>query len=538
MVGAWNSVPDDVDVVVVGGGINGLAVTRELSYLGISVALFDREDIGSATTAISTRLIHGGLKYLERGELNLVRECIREQKILFRTAPHLIETYPMLIPFAKDISRHPLILLAGLLLQDLISPFKAVPRSFPVFPHLMRKKWAGLFRAGIKWGAVYHDARMPLTERLCSEIAQDAIAHGAWISTYSPVIGIDRDQAGVHAVRYETPGNAERKTVKTKAIINASGPWVDQFLELVDFDTPLIGPTRGTHAMVESFPGAPDTCVFFEASADQRPMFILPWEGLFMIGTTDVRVDETPERIVGGLDEVQYLLTAVNALIPQAQLSPEQVLWTYSGLRPLPSSNPKSDPSTVSRDFSLYTHDGSLTGLFSLVGGKWTTHRALGEFVGKTILRFLGKTWSGSPTRGALLPGAHPEDPEPLDNAPWLTAESRERLTRVYGSAASKLVRLAGVHPEYRRTVGSEGVVLLVEAVWALQEEGATTLGDIVLRRMAAFINHDAGLEIAESIARELVNLGVWSAEEGERQWVDYRTWITRYTPASSARGW
>lgn len=537
-MGAWNSVPDDVDVVVVGGGINGLAITRELSHLGISVALFDREDIGSATTAISTRLIHGGLKYLERGELNLVRECIREQKILFRTAPHLIETYPMLIPFAKENSRHPFILLAGLLLQDLISPFKAVPRSFPVFPQLMKKKWAGLFQAGIRWGAVYHDARVPLTERLCSEIAQDAIAHGAWVSTYSPVIGIDRDSAGVQAVHFETPGATERKTVKTKAIINASGPWVDQFLKLVDFDTPLIGPTRGTHVMVEVFPGAPDTCVFFEASADQRPMFILPWEGIFMIGTTDVRVDETPERIVGEFDEVQYLLTAVNTLIPQAKLSPEQVLWTYSGLRPLPSSSPESDPSTVSRDFSLHTHDDSLTGLFSLVGGKWTTHRALGEFVGKRVLKFLGKTWPGSPTRNALLPGAHTESLDQLDATPWLTAESRERLTRVYGSAASKLVRLAEVHPEYRRTVGSGGVELLVEAVWALQEEGATTLGDIVLRRMAAFINQDAGLEIAESVARELVNLGEWSAEEGDRQWAEYRTWITRYTPASSSRGW
>lgn len=525
-----------VDVVVVGAGINGLAVARDLAHQGLSVALLDRGDIGGETTAISTRLVHGGFKYLERGEIALVWECARERNILFRTAPHLIHHYPMLIPFSKKNKRPWFMVLAGLALQDLLAPIKPLPLSEIVGPGKMKEGWPGLFSSGISRGAIFQDSQVPLTERLCLELALDASNHGAQILTYSEVNGFLQDGSRVTGVKVRSVLSGAENTIEAKFVVNATGPYVDSLLAPLKLPEPFMGPTRGSHIMVGEFPGAPETCVFFESAGDHRPMFILPWEGLFMLGTTDVPDDRIAGPIVTEVSEVDYLLDSVNQLIPMAALRREDVLWTYAGLRPLPFVGNIDDPSKITREFRLEKHAGKVSGLYSVIGGKLTTHRALGEEVAKQVCLALGKKWQGSFTKRSLLPGV-PSVQSNLESAPsWLESSSLERLRRVYGAFAPEIWKLAAGQPELQKIIDPETAAIGAEVLWAIEHEGAQTLSDIILRRMVLFITHDAGIEAADRVCDLLVLIGLWDSERAAAELGDYRQWILRYTPR--ALGW
>lgn len=532
--------PDPVDVIVVGAGINGLAVARELAHWGMSVAVFDRSDIASETSAISTRLIHGGLKYLERGEIKLVRECAREQKILFHTAPHLIEQYPMLIPFLPGNKRPAWMLTAGLFIQELLTPTKPVKRSELVGPKKMAAKWPGLYAAGIKRGAVYYDSQVPVTERMCVELAADCVAHGARIHTYTEVTEVTSHPDGVTGVAWTDVHTGASGTLNAPIIVNAAGPWVDSVLARTGIDHPrLIGPTRGSHFMVAPFEGAPSTCIFFESPIDTRPMFVLPWEGMYMLGSTDIPVQDANTPIVADTDEVNYIVNSVNALLPQASLTADDILWSYSGVRPLPYAEGVDDPATITRDYRLDSHDGPLTGLFTIVGGKWTTHRALGEDVARTLRAHAGLPRIPSPTRKALLPGAeHPASVAPRPRPSWLGDHSAARLSRLYGTTAEAIIAQAEKDDGLRLVLDNDSGALAAEVWWAIHREGAKTLADIVLRRMATFINSRAGLDSADTIADLLVTWGMWSAERAEKERVNFIEWVKRYTPKELERAW
>lgn len=528
--------PVTVDVVVVGAGINGLAASRELARQGFTVALLERGDIGGETTAISTRLIHGGFKYLERGEISLVWECARERNILFRTAPHLIRHYPMLIPFSVENKRPWWMILAGLALQDLLAPIKPLPLSQIVGPGKMKARWPGLFASGITRGAIFQDSQVPLTERLCLELALDASAHGAHVMTYSEVTGFVTEESRITGVKFTSVRTGEEHTIQAQFVINATGPFVDSLLEPLNLPEPFMGPTRGSHIMVGDFPGSPSTCVFFESADDHRPMFILPWEGLFMLGTTDVPDGHIDGPIVTQVEEVDYLLDSVNHLIPLAALRRDHVLWTYSGLRPLPYVGNVDDPSKITREYRLEKHAGQVDGLYSVIGGKLTTHRALGEDVARQVCRALGKKWKGSSTKRARLPGA-PIPASLVAPVPsWLEPHSRQRLRSVYGAFALKIWQLADERPELRAVVDPQTGAIAAEVLWAVDEEGARTLSDIVLRRMVLFINTNAGIDAAERVAATMVTLGKWTEDRAGTELADYREWLLRYTP--TALGW
>lgn len=540
MITPGSDAPPAVDVVVIGAGINGLAVARELGHHGISVAVFDRADIASETSAISTRVVHGGLKYLERGEINLVLECARERNILFRTAPHRVKHYPMLIPFLPGNKRPGWMLWAGLVLQDILSLVKPVPRSEFIGPRKMASRWPSLFRAGIRYGAVYHDAQVSLTERFSSEIVLDSVANGVKFFTYTEVTGLITGPGGVSGVEWRDLHTGQDGVMSARIVVNVAGPWIDNVLALgPGAHDQLIGPTRGSHFMVADFPGAPETCVFFESPLDSRPMFVLPWEGMYMLGTTDIPMVQADGPVVADGSEVAYTLESVNRLIPEADLTVDDVLWSYSGMRPLPYSEGVDDPSKITRDYRLETHSGAVNGLLTVVGGKWTTHRALAEDVAKKVRARLGLRPAQSLTRTAALPGSPGEHGGSVSvSAPWLSEQSRERIERVYGALAGKLVEKATSTPALQEVVDAATGALAVEVWWAIHREGAKTLGDIVVRRMATFINGRAGLDSAPAVADLLVKWGDWSPERGEKELGDYIQWIRRYTPQELDRAW
>lgn len=524
-----------VDVAVIGAGINGLAVAREAAARGLTVALFDQDDLAARTSAISTRLIHGGLKYLERFELHLVYESIRERNILLAKAPHLVHHYPMLIPFSKQQSRPGWLLACGLMLHDVLSLGKPLPLNRVVFRKRLQRDWPALAEAGLRWGGLFHDANVPVTERLAVELAVDAQRHGAIVSTHAPVESLVRTGGRISGLRYRDRETGETRTVPARLVVNAAGPWVDRVLDLAGAHDRRMGPTKGSHLVVDAFPGAPETCIFFESPDDARPMFVLPWEGKYMIGTTDLPYDGSIDDIVIDDDETAYLLGAVNSLIPQAGLTPEDVLWSYSGVRPLPYVGELDDPSKVSRDHEIVVHDGADSGLVTIIGGKLTTHRALGELVVRRLERELGRRPGPSPTRAARLPGA-PEGEwaayrRGFIEAGTLPARTATRLVDTYGVVAEAIARLAEETPELAEVVDEDTGAIAAEAVHAVAEEGALTLEDVVLRRMAVALNRDVGLAAAPAVAAVLVRHAGWSEDRAAAELDRYRAAMRRFKP-------
>src|ERR1700730_1728898 len=394
----------EIDVIVIGAGINGAGIARDAAMRGLTVLLLDKGDIGGGTSSWSTRLIHGGLRYLEHGEFGLVRESLSEREILLKIAPHLVKPLPLLIPIYKGSRRGPVTIRAGMVSYDLLSFHKTLPRHRFLSPAEALNVAPGLNAEGLLAAAVYYDAQVEFAERLVFENVLAAQDQGATVVTYARVTELvvaDRRACGVEFLAGR-PG--ERHTARGKIIINAGGPWVDQLLVQTSQNKPLIGGTKGSHIIVGPFSGAPSSAVYAEAEADRRPFFIIPWNGNYLIGTTDTRFEGDLDQVAAESGEIDYLLNETNRLFPQAKLTTNQILYTYSGVRPLPYTGGKDERGITRRHF-IREHP-QLNNLFSIVGGKLTTYRNLAEQCVDLLFRKLGKRAPKCTTSRVALPGA------------------------------------------------------------------------------------------------------------------------------------
>lgn len=532
--------PTTADVIIIGAGINGLAIAREAARRGLHVVMLDKDDIAARTSAISTRLIHGGLKYLERLEIPLVFESIRERKILLQTAPHLVRPYPMLIPFSKQASRPGWLLSCGLILHDVLSLGKRLPFNRIVFSGRMKRDWPSVAQGGVSWGGLFQDAHVPVTERFAIELAVDAARHGATVLTHTPVTALLRERGRIAGVAYEDRETGERREVRAPVVVNSAGPWVDEVLDLEGEHARKIGPTKGSHLVVDAFPGVPDTCIFFESPDDHRPMFVLPWwDGKYMIGTTDLPYDGSIEDVVVDDDEIDYLLRAVNTLLPEAQLTADDVLWSYSGVRPLPYVADLDNPASVTRDSEIIAHTGDASGLMTVIGGKYTTHRALGEEVLRHIEKALGLAHMPSSTRDARFPGA-PAAPmsrfrKTFVDRSALPARTATRLADLYGAQAHVIESIAATDPALADVIDDETGAIAAEIVHAVREEGAITLEDVLIRRSAIALNSDVALAAAPRAAAVLVAHAGWTSDRADAEVARYRESVRRFRPRALA---
>src|SRR4030095_4723307 len=296
------------DLLIIGAGINGAGVARDAAMRGLKVLLLEKHDIGSGTSSASTRLIHGGLRYLEHAEFGLVRESLRERDNLLRIAPHLVRPIPILIPIYKDRSRGRKTVWAGMLAYDLLSHGKTLPRHQMLSADESAQKCPGLKRDGLISGALYYDCQVEFGERLVLENVLSAKEHGAEVMTYTRVTKILDGQ-----VEFKRKDSDETETVHAPVTINAAGPWVDQINP--DATKKLIGGTKGSHIVVRPFSGSPTTAVYIEAESDRRPFFVIPWNHNYLIGTTDVRFEGNPDDVSSEPWEVDYLLKETNRAI-------------------------------------------------------------------------------------------------------------------------------------------------------------------------------------------------------------------------------
>jgi glycerol-3-phosphate dehydrogenase len=520
--------PARYDVVVVGAGINGAAIAREAALLGLEVLVLDQGDIGGGTSAASTRLIHGGLRYLEHAELGLVRESLQERERLLRLAPHLVAPLPMYLPLYQSGLRRPWQVRAGMWLYDLLSTPKTLPRHRMLDRGALLEQLPGLASEFLLGGAHYYDAQITFPERLVLENVGDAVANGAELRTYTRAVRISVDRGRVRGVEWRRRDGVSGYAA-ADLVVNAAGPWVDRVLAGMSRRS-LIGGTKGSHLICAAFPGAPAHAVYSEAG-DGRPFFVIPWNGLYLIGTTDERYADDPADARISSAECNYLLEAAEKLFPSAAPLRKYVRYSQAGIRPLPSSS-QSRAGAITRSHLIHTHRDA-RGLYSIIGGKLTTHRALAEDVLSHLRRHLPMAGKGSPTRDRPLPGALPE----TDRRELITevemhvgAKQARRLWHIYGARALAIAEQARGSRELAMVVAPHSETLVAELVHALDGEWALTLADILLRRCMAGLDADAGLDTAPAAAQWLVRLGVWDAARAAQEVDAYRGVARRFT--------
>jgi len=512
-------------VIVIGAGINGAAIAREAALSGLAVLLVERGDLAAGTSSASSRLIHGGLRYLEHFELGLVRESLRERERLLRSAPHLVVPLELYVPVYARARRKRWQIAVGLTIYDWLSADRSLPGHTLLARDALLAKLPGLNADGLVGGASYFDAQARYPERLVVENVLDAAANGALVKTYTRVTRIVVEGGRATGVEWRT-ASGETGGARARLVVNAAGPWVDQALGSIQH-TRLIGGTKGSHLIAPLFRGAPSAGVYVEAGSDSRPLFILPWNDLLLVGTTDERVDD-PSAAVMTRHELEYLARETERVFPAAAGLASRVLYTYTGVRPLPYQ-PSGAEGAITRRHIIRRHRAA-RGLYSIVGGKLTTHRALAEDVLGVLRGQLPSLERRRPTRDRRLPGAlAPKERDELlaDVGATLNAAQAARLWGVYGAAALKVAELARSDPELATTVGASAT-LVAELVYTREVEWAVTLDDVLQRRCMAGLRSDFGLAAAEPAARWLVRLGVWDSARAESELADYRAHAAR----------
>lgn len=514
------------DLIVIGGGINGAAIAREAALSGVGVLLLERDDFCSGTSAASTRLIHGGLRYLEHGEISLVRESLAERERLLKLAPHLVEPLEILLPLTRQSRRGPLMIRAGMLLYDVLSFDKSLPSHRMLNRKRMLEALPGLDGEELVGGAAYYDAQVRYPERLVLENALDAEAAGATLATHTAVTDLIVDAGRVDGVAWDRNGITGRALAPV--VVNAAGPWVDRVLGR--FSTRrLVGGTKGSHLIVRPFKDAPPGAVYAEAASDGRPFFIIPWNGLYLIGTTDERYDDDPSQAAISPEEFRYLVSETQRLFPGAADLEQNVCYTCAGIRPLPPTTGVKEGAITRRH--LVKRHRDIDGIYSIVGGKLTTHRALAVDCMKRLRRRLG-TERRSPTSDRPLPGAlsgGDRDDLIARLQSEFGAATALRLWQTYGSMSAKLIRDARESAELNHRIGPGTDLVVAELAHALEREHAVTLVDVLQRRTMHGLQSDFGRSAAPLAADWLVRLGIWDKARAAEEVAAYRRYSRRY---------
>ncbi|MBV9329922.1 MAG: glycerol-3-phosphate dehydrogenase/oxidase [Alphaproteobacteria bacterium] len=479
------------DLLVVGGGITGACLARDASLRGLRVALIEKRDFAHATSAHNSKLVHGGLRYLRNFELRLVRESLQERRIWQRIAPHLVAPLPFLLPLYSAGLAGRATVAAGLTLYDLLSfdrawlddPDQRLPRHSWVDRKRALALEPILERDGLEGAFLYFDAQMYSPERLALECLLDAAEQGAAIANYVEASTILVRQGRAEGVSAVDDISGEHFDIRAGMTIVATGPWTDIFLASALARPPAhrILRSKGIHILVEQLTRRHALTM----ASGGGHFFVLPWRGYSLLGTTDNAFSGDPDEVSVSDADISAFLDEVNLSLPQAGLTPGRICHSYAGLRPLVDDG-EGDTYSASRRAELIDHartDG-IEGLLSVIGGKWTTSRALAETViDKTAERF-GRRILPCTTATRRLPGApfgHMRDFEAQQSARFGEI-ARSNLIQMYGSRVDKLLAGAEGSEDLLRPLGSNGDIA-AQVPFAVREEMAITLRDVVTRR-------------------------------------------------------
>ena len=479
------------DLLVIGGGITGAAAVRDAASRGLRAGLVEARDFGEGTSSRSSRLVHGGLRYLEHFEFDLVFDASRERRTLLKIAPHMVRPLEFVFPLYREGRVGKLKLDAGMWLYDALSLFRNVERHQMLSEREVLWREPTLSRDGLLGGARYFDAQVD-DARLVLTTIQAAAEAGAAVVNRVEVLGLVEQggrAAGVR-VRDTAPGAAEEWEIGAGVVVNATGPWVDETTRRAGIEgPPLLRPTRGTHIHVPRDRIGHERALIFESSLDGRIMFVLPWNRLTLIGTTDEDYEGRPEDVRPTGSDVQYLLASTNRLFPDARLTVDDVLSAWAGLRPLVSGAADGEEEEVSREHLIRAE---MPGMLTIAGGKLTSHRSMGEEVVDRALAELGPAVPAteSTTAEQPLPGGDFEDLEELIRSVTervaelgLDSEVAERLARAYGTRALDVLVHAETRPELAERLVPDRPYVGAEVVYSVRNEMPVHVEDIAYRR-------------------------------------------------------
>ncbi len=524
------------DLIVIGGGITGAGVARDAALRGLSCLLLEKGDFASGVTSKSTRLIHGGLRYLANFEMDLVAESLRERAVLRRQAPYLIHPIPILVPIYRDDPHGRAVMSIGIHLYDLLSHEKDIPHYFTSSREKTLAFEPRLNREGLIGSALFYDHQLPMPERLVIENVISAREAGAALLNHVRAERIEEADNGV-AVSAKDTLTGETHAFRCRALINAAGPWIDAVRKAGNIDhAKIIHPTKGVHLVLPKL----SEQALFVTSRDGRMFFIIPLGTSTLIGTTDTSYDGDLDEVHADCNDIDYLLTESRRVLPGLAITRDSILYTYAGIRPLAFSG--ADESRISRKHRVI-REGRSGRIITIAGGKLTTYRNMAKDAVDAACRTLGRkaecVTDEKPLAGCLAMDyedyLREEVPE-LSARHGVTPELVRHLIGLYGSRADRVLELREADPELGETVSPESRDILAQVAYSAMEEGARTLSDIILRRMHVGMTGSRGLHQAQKIAgiagRELK----WSKDEELHHLKEFRTALDKDSACLTGR--
>ncbi len=547
----WDGIRGDgaFDVIVVGGGINGIGVYRELALQGLRVLLVERKDFCSGCSAAPSRMIHGGLRYLENGEFDLVRESLRERDALLRNAAHLVHPLPTVIPIrsvfsgllnsaasflglsGKPSSRGAIPIKLGLALYDWVTrKRRLLPKHAFHSKKATQSRWPDLM-PGLKFSATYFDAWISHPERLGIELLTDTEQD----CPDSVALNHAEIQPCDEGFIVKDTLSGETLTVTTRMVVNATGAWLDETIARIsgsDGREPLVSGTKGSHLILDN-PALEKALgghmVYFENS-DGRVCIVFPYLGKVLAGSTDIRV-KSAKRVSCSPEEQDYILASLSLIFPDIEIGASDVVFSYAGIRPLPKSD-HDFTGRISRGHFTKRLEGAVPQL-CMVGGKWTTFRAFAEQTADEVLRELRMprkvgTLELPVGGGAGFPEDRAELERDLVSDLGCDPDRAAYLVSVYGTAAHKVLSFCAQRTDDHR-IDAQVPVTLAESAWLIRHEFVASLSDLVLRRMSLAIDGRLSMELIDGLTGLLrQELGL-SVPEANRQREDLISELETY---------
>ncbi len=508
------------DLVVIGGGVIGTGIARDAALRGIRTLLLEKEDFGYGTTSRSTRLIHGGLRYLSHLDFKLVRQDLKEREVLLKIAPNLVKPLPFLLPL-RSAYQH-LIMGAGMRMYDAFAKGKSVPS----YRHLSRQQTMEM-EPGINWPTLkgsyeFFDAQVAFPERLCVENALSATGSGAVLLNHAQVVAINKTGSVVVGVKIKDGLSRETAQVEAKAVVSAAGHWSNDVVGLaIPHAKDHVTTTMGVHLVT---PRLSSKALVLFAKSDGRLIFVIPWQEYSLIGTTDTEYKGDKEYLSAEAGHVAYLLKEVSQYLPK--LKAEDIYWAFAGLRSLVGGNGRKI-SNVSRSHKVVDHESTdgVSGLVSVLGGKMTGYRAIAEETVDIIARKLGVSASCS-TGSTFLPGAPGLTDDQVSKVAvesGLDIKTVAHLNEIYGSRLNEVVKLAVADENGKKQICPHSKDIFAQVWHAIDEESCATVSDFMLRRGTIGLSSCQGLDAVETVGLEMGRKLGWSVGEFQDQVQNYR---------------
>ncbi len=518
------------DVVIIGGGITGACAARDAARRGLSTAIVEKNDWAFGTSSRSSKLVHGGLRYLELFDFKLVFEACRERRRLLLNAPHVVWPQSFMFPVYKG-DKAPLFIIAmGLWMYDFLALFRNVQnhqlhgpkRILEVEPELDRERLTG---GGQFYDCATDDARLTLSH------VQSAHLEGACCLNYARVLEVLNEKGRACGVRVRDEVAGEEFDIEARVVLNCSGPWTDAVCRLDDAEAaPKLRPTKGSHIIVPWERVKVTNAMPIISPADKRMMFLVPWGDYALVGTTDTDYDGDYDSVCASSDDVQYIIDAANKTLPRAQLTPDDVISTYAGLRPLVVEGGGKDvkESQVSREHSIYE---SHSGLISIAGGKLTTARSMAQELvdlgSRRLEERFGIKAARCATKKAPVFGKDGGDfrkrLERLAGDLRLDQDIVSKL-QLLGTGAVRVLAMLAEGGSMADRVGDGIPYIEAEVIYSAREEMVVNLSDFMVRRSLIYYeDREQGLGCADKVADLLGGELGWDAKEKKRQVEEYR---------------